>query len=219
MTDLNEENPAWLRFTRFWESFASAFAHPFEANGALSQFVTNPDVTGAYAEAWVRWAARSMLPAFRVSTGAIILTSDATHEADLTSVPQLDLIIWDPTELPALFEQGEFAVVHQHAARAIIEVKRSLPDKEKAVAQLQRQRMRLSSELRANALGVVVQHYAPLFKGRMSPGWPGDSARPPEPAFTRLLDSGTHKPDAKGIFAFIYFLSHVAKAQGPRTAA
>lgn len=216
---IEDAEAANLELERFWHRFASAFAHPFTANGALSEFVRNTAVTGAYAEAWVRWAARVMLPHLRVSTGAIIRTSDAVWHSDLSQVPQLDLILWDPTELPPLFEQGDFALVHTQSARGLIEVKRTLDSEQNTRDQLRKQKARLLPEYRGNVLCVVVSHPKPLFRGHVHPGWPADKNRVEELALTRLLDESTSAPDPNGVFALIYLLSHVARAAPPRTAA
>jgi hypothetical protein len=62
-------------------------------------------------------------------------------------LPQIDLLLWDHTELPALFSVGNFALVHTQAARAIIEVKRSVKTGvEEIREQLHRQRRRLLPE-------------------------------------------------------------------------
>jgi hypothetical protein len=45
----------------YWRRFAQAFAHPLQANGLLGEFISNPCVTGAYAEAWVRSLAEQMV--------------------------------------------------------------------------------------------------------------------------------------------------------------
>lgn len=37
-----------------WEDYAESFIQPIRANGLVSRFVTNPAVTGAYAEAGLR---------------------------------------------------------------------------------------------------------------------------------------------------------------------
>jgi hypothetical protein len=202
---------------RFWQKFAAAFAHPLTANGALSDFVSNPNITGAYAEAWVRAIVRSMLPpSLRVSTGAIIRASDST--SDLRQVPQIDLIVWDPSELPALFERDEFALVHTQSARAIIEVKRSIGEEGRCRQQLRDQQHRLLSEYWSNVLCVVISHSVPLIKVPVRPDWPSQKTSGDEPEITRLLKTGSSEADTDGIFAFIYFLSYVARhIQPPHT--
>ena len=45
---------AWTVFDDYWNLYAQAFALPFHANALFSSFVTNPAITGAYAEVYVR---------------------------------------------------------------------------------------------------------------------------------------------------------------------
>jgi len=83
-------------FDDYWKSYARAFSHPFQTDGLLSDFVTNPAITGAYAEAYARSTINSMLSdRFRVSTGAVIRACDKMR--DLRKVPQCDVIVWDPS--------------------------------------------------------------------------------------------------------------------------
>ena len=190
------------QFVAFWEGYAAAFAQPLQANGLVSRFVTNPDVTGDYAEAWIKdLANRTLGLRFRISTGAVIRQSDA--QRGLRSVPQCDLIVWDPSELPALFEAGDFALVPFHSVRAVVEIKRVW--KKKMLEQLTRLRKVVPS---GAALGVVVSHSKPLFKSPVTPNWLSEwNTR--EPAITRLLDNDNN-PDTHGILAFLYFLAQVA---------
>jgi len=195
----------------FWVAYAEAFAQPLQANGLLSRFVTNQAVTGDYAEAWIRSMTRSMVGhRFRVSTGAVIRASGA-----IRGVPQCDLIVWDPSEMPAVFESGEFALVPLFAARAIIEVERSMSTTEKLPEQLKK-RTELLPKF-GPVFGVVINHPKPLFKGECGPNWlerykydsPTGCYKTDEPPMTRLLDD-ENKPDTNGIMAFIYFLAQVA---------
>lgn len=200
----------------YWDAYAKAFAQPLQANGLLSAFVTNANVTGAYAEAWVRSMTRNMLShRFRVSTGAVIRSGDRIQ--GLRKVPQCDLIVWDPSDLPAVFESGEFALVPSFAARAIIEVKRTPPKKADLASQLKKHQKLLLDY--GPVLGVVIRHPKALFDPlRCNPGWLGDYRFPPpskryktgnEPPMTRLLGKDS-EPDTSGIMAFIYFLAQVA---------
>lgn len=54
----------------FWQLYAESFIHSLKSNALLGKFIANPDVTGSYAEAWIRSMVRNMLPQFRISTGA-----------------------------------------------------------------------------------------------------------------------------------------------------
>lgn len=193
----------------YWSDFADAFAHPLKANGLLRRFLTNPNVTALYAEAWIRSLTRSMLPQFRVSSGAVIRPGDRLRE---DHVPQCDMIVWDPSELPALFEKGEFALVPYSSAQAIIEIKRSCSDVSQFQDQLRRQSKCLPSLRRKRVLGVVISHDRPLFSDEVKADWldrwDSDKGYP----MTRLLgpDSTDADVDVDGVFAFIYFLSQVA---------
>jgi hypothetical protein len=76
----------------FCQAYAEAFGQPLQANGLLGRFVTNRNVTGAYAEAWVRSMTKNMLGhRFRISTGTVIRSSD--EYAGLATLPQCDLIV------------------------------------------------------------------------------------------------------------------------------
>jgi hypothetical protein len=193
----------WKSWSEHWAAYAEAFAQPLQTNGLVSRFVTNQNVTGSYAEAWVRSTARSMLASkFRISTGAVIRPCDKFE--GLHAVPQCDLVVWDPSDLPGLFECGEFALVPFAAVRALIEVKRSLPDKNDLLRQLRDRRKLVPS---GRVLGVVVSHPAPLLDCECTPNWLAQART--NPAITRLLDS-ENKADTDGVLAFIYFLAQVA---------
>jgi len=192
----------------FWKNYAQAFSHPFTSNGLLGKFVNNPNVTGAYAESWLRSIAASMLTQFRISTGTIIRPSDRAR-GELSN-PQCDLIIWDPSELPAIFEQGDFAIVPNFSARAIVEIKRTCSNINDLREQLKVRQKYLLHEFKANILGVVVSHDKPLFENEVNPEWLKERGEKDEPPITRLLDKATNEPDHNGVFAFIFFLSQVA---------
>jgi hypothetical protein len=200
---------AWEHWDEYWDLYARAFAQPLQANGLFSSFVTNPCVTGAYAEAWLRSMVRNMLGLrFRISTGAVIRATDKTRK-----VPQCDLIVWDPSAMPAVFESSDFALVPIFASRAIIEIKRKGNKAERA---------RLKKQLRArqNLLRTVSQmdfvrggilndnnDPHPLFDDEHPPteNWVHEQVDPP---VIRILCN--NQPDRNGIMAFIYFLAQVA---------
>ncbi len=188
-----------------WAAYAEAFAQPLQGNGLVSRFVKNPNVTGSYAEAWIRSTARTMLGGtFRISTGAVIRPYDKVR--GLRGVPQCDLIVWDPSELPGLFEHGEFALVPLAAVRAVIEVKRSISSAVDLQQQLEERRKLVPNGF---LLGVVVSHSEPLRDFECDADWVARRKRKSSPAMTRLLD-GTNKPDTDGVLALIYFLAQVA---------
>lgn len=195
----------------YWDNFADAFVHPLKSDTLLGKFVTNQNVTGAYAEAFIKSLAITMLPQFQISTGAIISSSDWTK--DLQKLPQCDLIIWNPSDLPALFEKGDFALVPNLSARAIIEVKRSVGDLDHLKDELQQRKQCLLPEFRSNVLGVVVTHNKSLFDHTDLKDWPKDAKWKTMPAMTRLLSAeDSNKPDTDGVFALISLLSHVARS-------
>jgi hypothetical protein len=196
-----------------WANFARAFVQPLQGGGLLSRFVSNSDVTGSYAEAWVRSLIASMLPQFRISTGAIIRPMDR-KQRDLSSIPQLDAIIWDPSELPALFEQGDFALVPFHSARAVIEIKRTCSSIGDFRDQLRRQQQCLKHGIRSNVLGVVISHGSSIFDGEVEPSWLEQDKWQDSPAMTRLLCEDL-EVDVDGVFVLIYFLAQIAGRRSP----
>jgi hypothetical protein len=204
-TEEDYENEIW---EEFWNSFAQAFTHPLKNNALLGNFITNPDVTGAYAEAWIKSLVISRCPQFRVSTGAVIRSMDQTR--DLKTIPQCDLIIGDSSELTALFEQGDFALVPIFSVRAIIEVKRTCSDIPKLEEQLKVRQKCLMPRFQNNVLGIVVSHPKPLFDGQLKPDWLKDRKWREKPAIIRLLSDDSQETDVDGVFAFIYFLSQLA---------
>jgi hypothetical protein len=205
---------AWSVFDDYWNLYARAFAQPFQANALFSSFVTNPAITGAYAEAYVRSTIKSMLgQRYRISTGAVTRSQDRTQ----ANVPQCDVIVWDPSELPAIFESGEFALVPLFSVRAIIEVKRSGTRSEReALTQQLKERQSLLADMSDMqfVLGVLVNDDDPQpwfnDKRKPSPDWLEDYClnNPGKPPVTRLLHN--NEPDMNGIMAFIYFLAQVA---------
>ena len=86
----------------YWTRYAEAFATPLQSNGLLGTFISNPAVIGAYAEAWVPSLAAAMVSNLSISTGAVIRTTDVVQKRDRRLIPQSDLILWDPSEMPAL---------------------------------------------------------------------------------------------------------------------
>lgn len=197
---------AWAAWDQYWDLYAHAFANPIQTNGLLSEFVTNPAVTGAYAEAWVRATVTNMLARhFRISTGAVICPTDG-HRG-LAQVPQCDLIVWDPSEMPAIFEFGQFALVPMFAVRAIIEVERTF-NKKRLGQQLKDRLKRTPIPRLDRVLGVVISHRHAQFEEDCNPNWLTERSAL-NPPITRILD-GDNKPDTKGIMAFIYFLAQVA---------
>ncbi len=207
----------WKAWDEYWDLYARAFAQSLQANGLLSGFVTNPNVTGSYAEAWIRSMTRNILGhRFRISTGAVIRATDKTRGLD--RVCQCDLIVWDPSEMPAVFESSEFALVPLFATRAIIEIKRtgSKAEREKLAKQLKERQSLLPTISQMDfVLGIIVNDNGdrqPLFNDEHRPSpnwlkeyWPNNPGKPP---VTRILCN--NEPDANGIMAYIYFLTQLA---------
>jgi hypothetical protein len=192
-----------------WTAYAEAFAQPLQANGLVSRFVTNRNVTGCYAESWIRSTARNMLGRrFRVSTGAVVRASDAGRGLD--KVPQCDLIVWDPSELPGLFEAGDFALVPLAAVRGLIEIKRSLSSEPDFTEHLRARRRLVPT---GYLLGVVVSHATALRDFECTTNWCSERQRTPDgvdtPPKTRLLDA-QNQIDIDGVLALIYFLAQIA---------
>jgi len=186
-SDIMDNSPTWEAWKSHWDNFADAFAHPIKTNGLLRKFVTNPDVTGAYAEAWIRSMAKSMLPQFKISTGAIIRPTDKTR--NLKSIPQCDMIIWIPSILPAIFEQGDFALVPYSSVRAIIEIKRTCNNLNHLNEQLLAQQKCIPHEFRSQILGLIVSHPKPLFEGNVTADWLTKKKQKNETPLTRLLNN------------------------------
>jgi hypothetical protein len=114
--------------------------------------------------------------------------------------------------VPAIFEAGEFALVPNFAARAIIEVKRS-GRKGALAADLTKRRNLLVGPYQDSLLGIFIRHAHPLFDDRYEPdtNWVEEhwQEKISEPPITRLFDAAGN-PDTKGIMAFVYFLARVA---------
>ena len=208
---------AWECWGEYWDLYARAFGQPLQANGLLSNFVTNSNVTGAYAEAWVRAMTRNMLGhRFRISTGTVIRSCDKMR--GLADVPQCDLIVWDPSEMPAIFECSEFALVPLFATRAIIEIKRTgkKSEREDLTEQLKKRQNLLPTMSQMNfVLGVILNDNddpQPLFNDEhmLTPNWLEEHwlRSAGVPPVTRILCN--NEPDTNGIMAFIYFLAQVA---------
>ena len=194
-------------YKKLWTDYAKALGHPISANGLLSSFVTNPDVTGAYAESCLRSIIADTLPNFRISTGCVIRSSDL--EGDRRKIPQCDIIIWDPSDMPAIFEHGNFALVSSFAARAVIEIKRKTVKPVDAIRKdMKKLRKRLQPPYNYNVLGVLVDHESNPFPYEVNPDWLKKIDKTEDPPVTSILCKG--QIDTNGIFAFIYFLSQIA---------
>jgi hypothetical protein len=195
------------KVNQFWNEYAQAYAHPLLHNELLSRFTSNTAVTGAYAESWIWKLASEMLPRFKVSTGCIIHASDRARGRG--DQPQIDLIIWDPSELPAIFECGNFALVPSFSVRGVIEVKRSCNDLKKFESQIINQRNEIPAKYQKYILGILVKHHINLFPDKPFPKWCDEFDTTCAPPITRILDN-QGQVDRDGVFALIYLLSQIS---------
>lgn len=191
----------------YWKIYAQSFVYPLTSNQLFGKLINNPNVTGLYAEAWIRSLAKQMLPNFRVSTGAVIRSSNLSNR-DPTNIPQCDLIIWDPSELPGIFEQGDFALVPTQSVHGIIEIKRTISSATELKKQLKERKQLLRIRCRKNLLGVVIEHNTGVYDGDVSPNWLDDDKWVKEYALVSLLNN--NKPNTDEIMVFIYFLAQIA---------
>lgn len=196
-------------YKEYWRSLVEGFVHPMRSETLLGRFVSDSNLTGAYAEAWVRSLVRSMAKQYEVSTGAIIRSSDKIQKR---KGHQCDIIIWDPSELPSPLAVGDFALVPSFSARALIEVKRTDTTAEKLLKQVEDRRKAMPKRYQPYALGVIVRNKTALFDGEVHPDWVAENKRG-KPKLTRLLmENG--EPDLDGIFVLVYMISHLCGHRG-----
>lgn len=197
------------KIDQFWDEYAEVFASQILQNKLLSRFTQNTAVTGAYAESWIRNLVHEMLPNHKISTGCIIHAAD--RALDRIDQSQMDLIIWDPSELPAIFEHGDFALVPSFSVRGVIEIKRSCSNLKKFQAQLEKQRNEMPEKCKKYILGVLLQHKSKNpFPVQASPIWCAEIKPSTPPPITRIL-SGNGNVDKEGIFSLIYLLSQISR--------
>lgn len=91
-------------------------------NIAIKRFTTNTDVIGAFAESTVRQFISRFVSPVRASTGAIISPELCSGPKTL---PQIDIILWIPNPLPAVFESNDFGLIPRMSCVGFVEVKRS----------------------------------------------------------------------------------------------
>lgn len=103
------------------ECLVDELAQAFSPNSRIKpRFTGNTDLIGTLAESLVRDFVRRMVYPLRVSRGGIIYEGNAGK-----SVPQIDLIIWQPCPMPPIFEVGDFALIPRHSAIGFVDIKRS----------------------------------------------------------------------------------------------
>lgn len=110
------------KYKAYWERYFAEFTELLTANSRLPQLTRNSSIIGGFAEAAVEDLVFKSIGSGRCSTGTVM-----SSELELTqaSLRQLDLIIWDSTPFPAVFDRAGFAVVPQQSVHGVLEVKRS----------------------------------------------------------------------------------------------
>ncbi|MDL2008476.1 DUF6602 domain-containing protein, partial [Vibrio parahaemolyticus] len=104
----------------FWKTYTEQLVNSLTANNEIIKFTSNPAVIGAYAESAVTELIRNFMTPHICSTGSLIGTAQVGEK-----LKQLDLMIWSPTPLPAIFDTAGFALVPQQSVHGVIEIKRS----------------------------------------------------------------------------------------------
>ncbi|HHI5412121.1 TPA: DUF6602 domain-containing protein [Vibrio metoecus] len=104
----------------FWKTYTEQLVNSLTANSEITKFTNNPAVIGAYAESTVTELIRNFVAPYICSTGSLIGTAQIGE-----NLKQLDLMIWSPTPLPAIFDSAGFALVPQQSVHGVIEIKRS----------------------------------------------------------------------------------------------
>ncbi len=107
---------------QYWKLYAEQLLMGLMPNSVLKNLTTNTALLGSYAEASVHSLVFKTVAPLRVSTGSLISPSLAIPSAPMM---QLDIIVWEPHPLPAIFDQGEFALVPPASVAGVLEVKRS----------------------------------------------------------------------------------------------
>lgn len=111
-----------MNLNAYYEFLIHELTENLTANERLKKITTNPAILGAYAESSVRAFIQKIVAPHRISTGTIISPKMLSESQNLR---QIDLIIWTPLPLPAIFESGEFAVVPYQSCLGFLEIKRS----------------------------------------------------------------------------------------------
>jgi hypothetical protein len=99
------------------QAYLRSFAHDLVANSQrIDALIGHSGTVGSYREDLLRTMLRKLLPKrYSVDTGFI---EDSPR--------QLDIIIWDAFNYPALFREGDVVVIPRAAVRGVIEVKTTL---------------------------------------------------------------------------------------------
>jgi len=122
----DQESTTERRALDYWCTYADELIASVTSNNRLVRITRNPAVIGAFAEQSVRQITAAMVAPFRTSTGTI--SGPHLHgrtESGAHTNKQLDLIMWDPNPLPAVFAAGDFAVVPDISCAGVLEIKSS----------------------------------------------------------------------------------------------
>lgn len=106
----------------YMDMYAEELVNELVPNSRIKKFLRNPDVIGAYAESTVIRFVKRMVDPLKVSTGAVI---SPELVATRNAIPQIDVIVWQPNPLPAIFTAGDFGLVPRRSVLGVLEVKRS----------------------------------------------------------------------------------------------
>ncbi|MFC1706741.1 DUF6602 domain-containing protein [Planctomycetota bacterium] len=106
----------------YFAAVAAQLCAEVAQNTAIRKFADNSDVIGAYAENTVRKLIDRIVSPFRVSTGAVVAPELCEKPEEAV---QMDVIVWNPCPLPALFEAGSFGLLPKRSVLATMEIKRT----------------------------------------------------------------------------------------------
>jgi hypothetical protein len=108
-----------MNLQEYLNTIAAELANELNPILKIKGVTANSDLLGKYAEAAVRSLVRRMIHPMRSCTGAVL---DFPIPARLR---QIDIIIWAPFPMPALFDVEGFGLVPKSSAFGVIEVKMS----------------------------------------------------------------------------------------------
>ena len=121
------------RVSEFWRIYTDELIGGLDANKRLSSFTRNTDLIGAFAEASVKSLAQKMSAPYRTSNGSICsLALYDAHQKNVEAggdgkgtLKQLDLLVWNPSPTPAIFDQSGFSLVSWQSVLGALEIKRT----------------------------------------------------------------------------------------------
>jgi hypothetical protein len=103
----------------FLDTVASQLVNELTPILEIKGVTENTDLLGKYTEACIRRLVHRIVHPMHVSTGAVL-----DHPIPIP-LRQIDLIIWAPFPVPAIFEVEGFGLVPKSSVFGVIEVKRS----------------------------------------------------------------------------------------------